>query len=132
MQVMKNVAVLVALAVGSTSTLAAGPQSPNHAQMSYSFTCPSGASGHMSYSEDSSDKQQIQLNIWVNGRYLQSEPRVVAALRGKHIEQLLAGCEGEKTTVLLRVSAENKLASSAPAWITVLVDRTGQVVWVGL
>lgn len=133
MLVKKNVAVLIMLAVGSASTLAAGgPQPPNHAQISYSFTCPSGASGHMSYSEDSTDKQLTQLNIWVNGRYLQGEPRVVAAVQGKHIDQLLGGCEGEKTTVLLRVSTANKLESNQPVWVTVLVDRSGQVVWVGV
>jgi hypothetical protein len=121
----------IALAVLSAagSAHAAGPQPPVHAQHSYSFTCPSGASGHLSYSEDAG--QPIQLKLWVNGQYIQADPKVAAALNGKTIDQIRGGCEGEKTTVLVQVSTGG-VASSPSTWVTVLVSRTGQVTWVGV
>jgi hypothetical protein len=109
-----------------------GPQPPTHAQHSYSFTCPSGASGHMTYTEDLADREGAQLSIWVNGRYIHAEPKMTAALKGKAIDQLRGGCDGEKTYVLVELSDQPPAAGSHSRWITVLVDRTGHVTWVGV
>jgi len=114
-------------AVGSAH--AAGPQPPAHAEHAYSFTCPSGASGHLSYSEDA-DKPS-QLTLWVNGQYIQTDPKISAALNGKTIDQLRGGCEGDKTTVLMQLSAAGG-TNSQSSWVTVLISRTGQVTWVGV
>jgi hypothetical protein len=130
MHLIKSTAIAVIIC-GSTLAHASGPQVPIHAQLSYSFTCPSGASGHLSYTQDSAEKPSSQLSLWVNGSYIHSDSRLVTALHGKSIDQLLGGCEGEKTTVMLRVSDPGATATSALQWVTVLIDRTGKVVWVG-
>ena len=122
------VTALLAIAVSAVAQ-ASGPQPPSHAQHNYSFTCPSGASGHLSYVEDLPAGNASQLSIWVNGQYLQADPKVAAALAGKAIAQARGGCEGDKTTVLLQLAAPS--GSNTSGWITVLVDRAGKVVWVG-
>jgi hypothetical protein len=109
-----------------------GPQRPTHAQHSYSFTCPSGASGHMNYTEDSPGTRPAQLSIWVNGQYIHAESRITAALKGRAIDELRGGCDGEKTYVLVEVSDQPPAGGTHSSWITVLVDLTGHVTWVGV
>ncbi len=129
---MRSIIYTLALTIASISAQASGPLPPSKAQHDYSFSCPSGASGRLSYAENTADKQFSQLKLWVNGNYIQAEPKVASALQGKNIVQLRGGCEGEKTTVLAQVSDPNAPADSQLNWVTVLVDRTGRVIWVGV
>jgi hypothetical protein len=123
---------IVALLSASAFAQSPGPQPPTHAQNSYSFTCPSGASGHMSYTRDLPVGLPAQLSIWVNGEYIHAESRITSALKGKTIDQLRGGCDGEKTYVIMEVSNQPQKPGDNSSWITVLVDRTGHVTWVGV
>ena len=127
-----NRTVFAAIIAASATAQASGPQPPSHAQHSYSFTCPSGASGQVSDAEDSGHAGHSGLTMWVNGQYIQSQQRVVAALQGKSISQARGGCDGERTTVLLEVSDQKAPVGTGNNWVTVLVDRTGHVTWVGV
>ena len=132
MSLQKRIAILTLMAA-SASAWASGPKAPMHARQSYSFSCPSGSSGQLTSVEDVGyDSIDTELSLWVNGRYIQSDPKVVAALRGKEIRQFRGGCDGNKTTVLVLVSDKGSISAGKPSWVTVLVDRTGQVIWVGV
>ena len=127
----KNCIATAILFSACSSVQASGPQPPKHSQMNYSFTCPSGDSGHMSYTSDFTDKSSNQLKMWVNGKYIQDDPKLVTALHGKEIQQMQGGCDGKRTTVLLRVFDSTAAKENQDSWITVLVDNVGQITWVG-
>lgn len=123
--------VAIAFLAATGSAQATGMKAPTHSQLTYSFTCPSGASGHVSYMKDFGSKQTSELRRWVNGNYLQDDPRIADGIKGRNIEQLDVGCEGDRTIILLRtfdLSDPNQPMDSRVRWFTIYVDRAGKVV----
>ena len=103
---------------------ASGYRPPEHSELSYSFTCPSGASGHLRYVVDFVTEFTPKLTMWVNGQYIQDDPMISAGLRGKNIEQLQASCGGESTLVILQTFDPE---TSKLSRFTISVDRSGTV-----
>ena len=103
---------------------ASGYRPPAHSELAYSFTCPSGASGHLRYVVDFVSEFTPKLTMWVNGQYIQRDPTVSAGLQGKNIEQLQASCEGDKTLVFLKTFDPD---TSEQTVFTISVDRSGKV-----
>lgn len=120
----KLVPMLAGMAITAGAN-ASGYRPPAHSELSYSFTCPSGASGHLRYVIDFAAESSRRLTLWVNGRYLQDDPALAAALRGKNIEQLQASCEGDNTLLILRTFAPDADEPAALGWVQVHVDRAG-------
>lgn len=107
---------------------ASGYRPPAHSELAYSFTCPSGASGHLRYVVDFVSEFTPKLTMWVNGQYIASDPTVSAGLHGKNIEQLQASCEGDNTLVLLKTFDPD---TSEQAVFAISVDRSGKVTSAG-
>jgi hypothetical protein len=81
--------------------------------------------------KDFGSKQTSELKLWVNGNYLQDDPRIADGIKGRNIEQLDVGCEGDRTIILLRtfdLSDPNQPMDSRVRWFTIYVDRAGKVV----
>ncbi len=103
---------------------ASGFRPPAHSNLVYSFTCPSGASGHLRYVVDFTTEYSSSLTLWVNGQYLHEDPSVVGALRGRNVEQLQASCEGDRTRVWVHTFNPESVEQGT---VTIDVDRTGKV-----
>lgn len=116
--------ILAGLAAAATAN-ASGYRPPAHSELAYSFTCPSGASGHLRYVVDMAATSNRALTLWVNGRYLQDDPAVAAALRGRNVEQLQASCEGDNTLLFLRTFEPGAAEDSKLQWLHIAVDRAG-------
>ena len=110
---------------------ASGYRPPAHSQLTYSFTCPSGTSGHISYAKDFVSAPTSRLHIWVNGQYVHEAPEVAAALKVRNIEQVQASCEGDRTVIFVETfqpeAGEGKQLKTVPLFI----DRAGNVSAVG-
>ena len=114
---------------------ASGYLSPAHSQLTYSFTCPSGASGHITYSKDfviteSSLDRDSRLSIWINGKYVHNEPQFADALKATNIEQVQASCGIISTLIIL----ETFDSSGGPGeeelkTLIVPVDHSGKPLW---
>jgi hypothetical protein len=117
---------LVAMAglLFASAASASGFRPPAHSDLAYSFTCPSGASGHLRYVIDFSTEFAPKLTLWVNGQYIHEDPDVVGALRGRNVEQLQASCEGDRTRVWVRTFNPE---TSEQGTVTIDIDRTGKV-----
>lgn len=110
---------------------ASGYRPPAHSELAYSFTCPSGASGHLRYVVDFTADRVSTLTLWVNGQYVQEDPMVSAGLRGRNIEQLQASCEGERTLLILRTFDPSASGEARLQWFSIHVDRAGKVMSAG-
>ncbi len=103
---------------------ASGFRPPAHSNLAYSFTCPSGASGHLLYVVDFSTEFVPELTLWVNGQYIHEDPNVVSVLRGRNVEQLQASCESDRTLVWVRTFNPETLEQGT---VTIDIDRSGKV-----
>lgn len=121
---MKNAFLLGAIASGlvATSLWASGYGAPAHTQLSYSFTCPGGASGHANYHRKGYPATGGTLTLWVNGQDVHSHPAILP-LMGTHVVQAItAACEGARAVVFLELSDP---AEAKTATLTVHVDDQG-------
>lgn len=103
---------------------ASGFRPPAHSDLAYSFTCPSGASGHLRYTVDFVSEFTPTLTLWANGQYLHEDPGVVAALRGLNVEQLQASCEGDNTRIWVRTFNPDTTEQGV---LAIDIDRSGRV-----
>lgn len=118
---------LLMLALLPLAVQASGYRPPSHSQLSYSFTCPSGSSGHISYTRDFASEPQSRLEIWVNGRYVHADAGVAAALAVRNIEQVQASCEGDTTLILIETFQSGADEGKRLATVSLFVDRDGKV-----
>ena len=118
---------VLAITMLSSAAHASGFRPPAHSQLTYSFTCPSGTSGHISYTKDFVTDPSSALSIWVNGRYIQDDPRLSKELHGKNIEQVQASCEGENTAIFLLTFQPGASEESRSKSVMVQIDRSGRV-----
>ena len=124
MAIVKNVVLVVALASVAGTTGASGLRSPAHAQLTYSFSCPSGASGHLSYARNAPPHEQTHFTLWVNGSYLHNDPKVASLLSGKNLESVAASCDGDTTVIFVTTWDVQPQQKSI---VTIYVDRAGKV-----
>ena len=103
---------------------ASGFRPPAHSDLAYSFTCPSGASGHLRYVVDFVSEFRPKLTLWANGQYIHEDPRVATALRELNIEQLQASCEGENTRIWVRTFNPE---TAEQGTLAIDIDRSGKV-----
>jgi hypothetical protein len=115
----------------ATGANASGYRPPAHSELAYSFTCPSGASGHLRYVVDFAKERTPKLTLWVNGKYMQDDLLVATGLRGKNIEQLQATCEGDSTLIILRTFDSDAPSAIQQQWFQISVDRAGKVTSAG-
>ncbi len=128
----KNLLVLVLAATMLCSGAhASGFRPPAHSQLSYSFTCPSGASGHIRYTKDFVTDPTSAFSIWVNGHYIQDDPRLSKELHGKNIEQVQASCEGDHTAIFLLTFQPGASEDFPSRSVMIQIDRSGKVGSVG-
>jgi len=111
--------------------VATGYRSPAHSVASYNFTCPSGASGHVAYTQDFVAKRATQLTVWVNGRYVQDDPAVSTALKATNVEQVQAECEGENTLIVFKLYRNYAPEGEQVSTVSVHVDRNGKATVAG-
>ena len=104
---LRTVLPLLAVLTCAPSANASGYRSPAHSQLSYSFTCQSGSSGHIIYTRDTLGGQASSLRMWVNGSYIDEAPEVSKALLGRNIEQIQASCTTDQTLVIVSVFDSN-------------------------
>ena len=116
-------AAIAGLLIASVAT-ASGLRPPAHSNLSYSFTCPTGASGHLSYVIDFATDFSPKLTIWVNGRYIHEDQEVTEAIRGHNVQQLLASCGEDQTRIWLRTYNPGDVDTGI---VTIDVDRAGVV-----
>ena len=123
------------LAAGLTLLLAHAPgaqasgyRAPAHSQMTYAYTCPSGASGHVSYTTDFATARVTRLTLWANGRDLHDLPEVSAALKVRNIEKVSASCGGDTTLIFIETYEPSRGESEALKTLTLTIDRTGTAV----
>jgi len=107
-----------------SAAAASGYRPPAHSDLTYSFTCPSGASGHLRYVVDFQTEFNSKLTMWVNGQHIHDDPMVSAGLGARSVEQLQASCGGDSTLVFLMVFDPEKSKTSR---FTITVDRSGAV-----
>lgn len=118
-------AALLALALLPLAVQASGYRPPAHSQLTYSYTCPSGTSGHIAYSKDFTDAPRTRLTIWANGRYLHEDAGLAQALAVRHIEQVQASCEGDTTVLFIETFEPSRGEGRMLRMLTVYVDRAG-------
>jgi hypothetical protein len=106
---------------------ASGFRAPAHSQMTYSFTCPSGASGHVSYTKDFDQEPTSRLTIWVNGKYIHEAPHIAAQLKVRNIEKVGASCEGDNTLVYLQTFDPSREEGKGLKVVYLQVNRAGEV-----
>ncbi|MFC0682921.1 hypothetical protein ACFFGH_34265 [Lysobacter korlensis] len=124
--------VLVALGFAITTTaafpsVASGFRAPAHSQMTYSFTCPSGTSGHVSYTKDFDREPSSRLTIWVNGKYVHEVPHVAAELKVRNVEKVGASCEGDNTLLYLQTFDPSRGEGKELKVVYLHVNRAGEV-----
>jgi hypothetical protein len=106
---------------------ASGYRQPAHSQLTYSFTCPSGTSGHITYTKDFVTEPRSRLEIWVNGKYIHELPHVAQALKVRNIEQVQASCEGDTTVIFVETFEPSRGEGKHLKLIALFVDRAGNV-----
>ncbi len=124
-------ALILAVTMFCSGAHASGFRPPAHSQLTYSFTCPSGASGHISYTKDFVTDPTSAFSIWVNGHYIQDDPRLSNELRGKNIEQVQASCEGDHTAIFLLTFQPGASEEFPSRRVMIQIDRSGKVGSVG-
>src|SRR5688500_3698796 len=92
---------LLALMFVPLAASASGIRQPSHSQLTYSFTCPSGSSGHVSYTKNFVAEATSRFEIWVNGKYVHEVPHVAAALKVRSIEKVHASCGADSTLLFV-------------------------------
>lgn len=120
-------ALLAAVLVLPMVAGASGYRQPAHSQLSYSFTCPSGTSGHVTYTKDFVSEPSSRLHIWVNGKYIHDLPQVARALQARNIEQVQASCEGDTTVVFVETFDPSRGEGKYLEVVPLFVDRDGNV-----
>jgi len=130
MNIKKTIAVFMLLMTPAWS-YASGYRSPAHSQLTYSFTCPAGTSGHLSYSKDFVDVQTSRLTIWVNGKYIHDDAKLAALLDGKNIEQVQASCGAGETLIFVETFQPGAKEGTGLKVITIYVDSSGNISSVG-
>jgi hypothetical protein len=115
----------------SLQASATGYRSPAHSVTSYNFTCPSGASGHVAYTQDFVTKRTTQLTIWVNGRYVQDDPLVSPVVKATNVEQIQAECEGDNTLVVLKLFRNYAPEGKQLSTVSIHVDPHGKATVAG-
>ena len=118
---------LVAILALPAPASASGYRQPAHSQLTYSFTCPSGSSGHISYTRDFVAAPSARLEIWVNGKYLHGLPQVAQALQVRNIEQVQASCEGDSTVIFIETFEPTRGEGKQLKVVTLFVDRDGNL-----
>lgn len=126
MSLIKRLA-LLAIAVAPLAASASGYRPPAHSQLTYSFTCPSGSSGHITYTKDFVEKATSRVQIWVNGKYVHDVPEIAEALNVRHIEQVQASCEGDSTLIIVETFDPPRGEGKELTTVTFSVDRAGNV-----
>ena len=124
MTVAKSLA-LLALALQSLISHASGYRPPAHSQLTYSFTCPSGTSGHIAYTRDFITEPSSRLSIWVNGKYIHEVPHIAAALKVRNIEQVQASCQGDTTVIFVETFEPSRGEGKYLNVVPIFVDRAG-------
>ena len=119
--------VVLAMAAASFGAAASGYRTPAHSQLTYSFTCPSGTSGHIAYTRDFVDAPASRLQIWVNGKYIHEVPHLAAALKVRNIEQVQASCEGDSTLLFVETFEPSRGEGKSLEVVHIFVDRAGNV-----
>ena len=119
----------IALAVLSGTAAASGWRAPAYSQLNYSFTCTGGASGHLTYARDTVSRADKQLTLWVNGAYLQNDPKLAPLLSGKSVQSVSASCDGGTTVIFIGTWRANE---GKEELVTVHVNQAGQVVSAGV
>lgn len=100
-----------------------------NSQQTYSFSCPSGANGQLTYARGSEPAGEDRVLVaMVNGAYLQKDPRLVQALAGKAIESISAGCQGDAAIIFFTTWRDGDAVESRKGIVTVRVDSAGTLV----
>lgn len=118
---------LVPLVVLPLAATASGYRPPAHSQLTYSFTCPSGTSGHITYTKDFVSEARSHLRIWVNGNYVHEVPGVAEALKVRNIEQVQASCGGDETLVIVETFDPPRGKDKKLQVVVIRVDSDGNV-----
>lgn len=118
---------LLAVPALASPVVASGFRDPAHSQMTYSFTCPSGASGHVSYTKDFERSPSSRLTIWVNGKYIHELPHIAAQLKVRNIEKVGASCEGDNTLLYLQTFDSSRGEGQDLKVVYLQVNRAGEV-----
>jgi hypothetical protein len=127
----KFIVLVLAVTMFCSAAHASGFRPPAHSQLTYSFTCPSGASGHISYTKDFVTDPTSAFSIWVNGQYIQDDPKLSKELHGKNIEQVLATCEGDNTAIFLMTFQPGASEDFPSRSVMIQIDLFGNVGSVG-
>lgn len=119
--------VLAILVLFAVPAQASGYRPPVHSQLTYSFTCPSGSSGHITYTKDFVTDPSSRLTIWVNGNYIQEKPDIASALNVRNIEQVQASCAGDGTVIVVETFDPSRPGDQDVQRVTLHVDLAGNV-----
>ena len=130
MSIKETTAVFMLLMIPAWS-YASGYRPPAHSQLTYSFTCPTGTSGHLSYTKDFVDEHTSRLTIWVNGKYIHDDAKLAALLDGKNIEQVQASCGAGATLIFVETFQPGAKEGTGLRVITIYVDSSGNISSVG-
>ena len=107
----------------SHTAVGSGYRSPAHSQMSYSFTCPGGGSGHATYHRKGPPSVGGTLTLWVNGRYIHDHSTISGLMSTHNLETISASCEDGRVVVFLTLWHVEKQRSVN---LTAHVDEQGQ------
>jgi len=116
------------LAATSPMANASGPISPANSQLTYAFSCPSGAHGQIAYTQAVPAAKGTRFRVAVvNGAYLHDDPRLVTLLAGNYISSVSAGCEGDTALVFLETWRIGGDPDTRKGVFTIYVDKSGVI-----
>ena len=128
---LKEATILIVAATCLTfacSAAGSGYRSPEHSQLTYSFTCAGGGSGHATYHRKGAPSVGGTLTLWVNGQYIHSHSAISSLMGTHNLETISASCEDGRVAVFLTLWHVEKQQSVS---LTAHVDEQGEATITG-